>query len=235
MSERNNPRQKGERHFQIACRAYHRADKIFFQSDTVRNMFPEEIRCKGVVIPNPVEVTCRASGNSRKIVASGRLRPQKNFAFLIKAFSIFLAGHPGHTLHIYGKGPLEEDLRHQISEMSLEGKVFLEGYVEGIHEAIRNAEMFVLSSDYEGMPNALLEALMMGLPCVTTAFEGAGALFGDSDSCLMVPVGGERAMAEAMAKLDDEPQFRDSLSNRGRMFAERFSTEKVIPLWEKEL
>ena len=107
--------------------------------------------------------------------------------------------------------------------------------MERIHESIRDAEMFVLSSDFEGMPNALLEAMMMGLPCVTTAFEGAGELFGDSDSCLMVPVGDERAMAEAMAKLDDEPHFRDSLSNRGRMFAERFSTEKVIPLWEKEL
>ncbi len=235
MSERNNPRQKGERHFRMTCLAYRHADKVIFQSNTVRNMFPEEIRRKGVVIPNPVEVVCEASGNSHKIVASGRLRPQKNFALLIKAFSTFLASHPDHTLHIYGKGPLEGALRRQISDMSLEGKVFLEGYVDRIHEAIQDAEMFVLSSYFEGMPNALLEAMMMGLPCVTTAFEGAGELFGDSDSCLMVPVGDERAMAEAMAKLDDEPQFRDSLSNRGRMFAERFSTEKVIPLWEKEL
>jgi glycosyltransferase involved in cell wall biosynthesis len=235
MSERNNPRQKGERHFRMTCLAYRHADKVIFQSNTVRNMFPEEIRRKGVVIPNPVEVVCEASGNSHKIVASGRLRPQKNFALLIKAFSAFLASHPDHTLHIYGKGPLEGALRRQISDMSLEGKVFLEGYVDRIHEAIQDAEMFVLSSYFEGMPNALLEAMMMGLPCVTTAFEGAGELFGDSDSCLMVPVGDERAMAEAMAKLDDEPQFRDSLSNRGRMFAELFSTEKVIPLWEKEL
>ncbi len=235
MSERNNPRKKGERHFRMTCLAYLHADKVIFQSNTVRNMFPEEIRRKGVVIPNPVEVTCRASGSGRKIVASGRLRPQKNFALLIRAFSTFLASHPDHTLHIYGKGPLEGALRRQISDMSLEGKVFLEGYVDRIHEAIQDAEMFVLSSYFEGMPNALLEAMMMGLPCVTTAFEGAGELFGDSNSCLMVPVGDESAMAEAMAKLDDEPLFRDSLSNRGRMFAERFSTEKVIPLWEKEL
>ena len=76
---------------------------------------------------------------------------------------------------------------------------------------------------------------MRGLPCVTTAFEGAGELFGDSESCLMVLVGDENAMADAMARLDDEPQFRDSFSNRGQLFAERFATEKIIPLWEKEL
>ncbi|MCR5464810.1 MAG: glycosyltransferase [Bacteroidales bacterium] len=235
MSERNNPRKKGERHFCMACLAYRHADKVIFQSDTVRNMFPEEIRRKGVVIPNPVEVSCKASGDSHKIVASGRLRPQKNFALLIKAFSYFLESHPDHTLHIYGKGPLEEELRRLVSELSLDGKVFIEGYVDRIHEAIRDAEMFVLSSDFEGMPNALLEAMMMGLPCVTTAFEGAEELFGDSESCLMVPAGDEMALAGAMSKLDEEPLFRESLARRAREFSNRFSMEKVIPLWEKEL
>lgn len=235
MSERNNPIQKGERHFRMTCLAYRHADKVVFQSNTVRDMFPEEIRRKGVVIPNPVEVACEARGSSHKIVALGRLRPQKNFALLIRAFSSFLVSHPDHTLHIYGKGPLEGELRRQISDMSLDGKVFLEGYEARIHEAIRDAEMFVLSSDYEGMPNALLEAMMMGLPCVTTEYDGARELFGDSESCLMVPVGDESAMVEAMARLDESPLLRENLARRAREFARGFSTEKIIPLWEKEL
>ena len=215
------------------CRSF--ADKVIFQSDTVRNMFPEEIRLKGVVVPNPIEVTSKAECGCHKIVASGRLKPQKNFALLIRAFSKFLTSHPGHTLHIYGKGPLEEELRQLIGDLSLEGKVFLEGFVEKVHEAIRDAEMFVLSSNFEGMPNALLEAMMMGLPCVTTSFEGASELFGDSSCCLMVPTCDEAALAEAMSRLDDDPLLRESLANQALEFTERFSTEKVIPLWEKEL
>ncbi|MBR1927577.1 MAG: glycosyltransferase, partial [Bacteroidales bacterium] len=235
MSERNNPKKKGEAHFRSACQAYRHADKVLFQSETVRDMFPEEIRRKGVVVPNPVEVTRMAEGSSRGIVASGRLKPQKNFPLLIRAFSRFLEGHPGHTLHIYGKGPQEEELRKLIHDLSLDGKVFLEGFVSDIHEAIKDAEMFVLSSDYEGMPNALLEAMMMGIPCVTTSFESAGELFRDSGSCVMVPVGDEYALSEAMSALDEDIRFRESLSERGREFAEQFSLEKVIPLWEKEL
>lgn len=235
MSERNNPKKKGERHFLTACKAYSVADKILFQSETVRNMFPEDIRKKGVVVPNPVEVTCKAEGHSLRIVASGRLRPQKNFNLLIKAFSRFADSHPDHTLHIYGKGPQEEELRQLIKDLSLEGKVFLEGYVDNIHEAIRDAEMFVLSSDYEGMPNALLEAMMMGLPCVSTSFEGSDELFGDSGSCLFVPVGDERALSDAMARLAGDKELRESLSGKASAFTEKFSIEKVIPLWEKEL
>ena len=235
MSERNNPKKKGEQSFNAACKAYSVADKVFFQSKTVRDMFPEKIREKGVIVPNPVEVTCGKEGQSLRIVASGRLRPQKNFPLLIKSFSRFVASHPGHTLHIYGKGPQEEELRQLIRDLSLDGKVYLEGYVDDIHEAIKDAEMFVLSSDYEGMPNALLESMMMGLPCVTTSFEGADELFGDSQSCLLVPVGDEIALSEAMSQLAEDKELRESLSRKALKFTERFSMEKVIPLWEEEL
>ena len=235
MSERNNPKKKGESHFLTACKAYRVADKVFFQSETVRCMFPEDIRRKGVIVPNPVEVTCKAEGESLRIVASGRFRPQKNYPLLLRAFSRFSVTHPCHTLHIYGKGPQENELRQLIRELSLDGKVFLEGYVSDIHGAIKDAQMYVMSSDFEGMPNALLEAMMMGLPCVTTTFEGADELFGDSGCCLLVPVGDEAALSDAMSRLADDEGLRASLSSKASVFTERFSVDKVIPIWEKEL
>lgn len=235
MSERNNPIRKGRRHFRLACLAYRFADKVFFQSETVRNMFPDSIRCKGVVVPNPVEVDCKANGHSHKIVTVGRLKRQKNQESLIKAFAAFNKDHPGHTLHIYGKGELDNELRQLVSELSLEGSVFFEGFVTNVHEAIRDAEMFVLSSNYEGMPNALLEAMMMGLPCVTTSYEGVEELLGDSGCCLIVPVGDNLALAGAMARIAEEPQLRSLLSQKALAFSERFTVDRVIPLWEKEL
>ena len=127
----------------------------------------------------------------------------------------------------------DKDLKRHVKHYR--GEVFIEGFVGNIHEAIKDAEMFVLSSDYEGLPNALLEAMMMGLPCVTTSFESAEELFGDSDSCLMVPVGDETALSDAMSRMAEDERLREALSTKASKFTERFSMERVIPLWEKEL
>lgn len=236
MSERNNPKKKGKWAFRSASFAYRFADKVVFQTDTVRNMFPEMIRSKGVVIPNPVEVDCTSVfSDSRKIVTAGRLKGQKNHALLIRAFAVFALDHPDHTLHIYGKGPLLDELGRLVSGLSLESRVFLEGYRSDIHEAIRDAEQFVLSSDFEGMSNSLIEAMMMGLPCISTDYEGAGELLAGSGACLLTPVGDADALAVAMASLADNPSFRASLSVKAVEFSGRFSMERVLNEWEEVL
>lgn len=232
MSERNNPRMKEKGYYEDACIRFRKADRVVFQSETVREMFPEDIRKKGVVIPNPVEVPCRATAPSgHRIVSAGRLHPQKDFPLLIRAFKRFAADHPDHTLHIYGEGDDQAELETYINGLSLQEKVFLEGFRDDVHQAIRDAEMFVMSSDYEGMPNSLLEALMMGLPCISTAFEGAEE-FLDRDACLLTPVGDEAALAEAMAALADDPQRRGRLASRGSEFAQKYSLDNIVPLWE---
>ena len=80
-----------------------------------------------------------------------------------------------------------------------------------------------------------LEAMMMGLPCISTAFEGAKELFGDSEACCLTPVGDENNLAKAMASVADDVVFRQRLACRGKSFADSFSMEKVIPQWLKVL
>ncbi len=235
LSERNNPKQKGEDYFRNAERKFRLADCVVFQSQTVKDMFPEDIREKGVVIPNPVEVSCKAAPSSHRIVTAGRLHPQKNHILLIRAFSTFLKGHPEYTLHIYGEGDEYGKLQRFIAEKSLEGKVYLEGFRKDLHREICDAEMFVLSSDFEGMPNALLEAMMMGLPCITTAFEGSEEFFGGSDACLITPVGNETALASAMAELADDEDLRNHLASRASEFSGKYTMEKVVSQWERIL
>ena len=104
-----------------------------------------------------------------------------------------------------------------------------------IHPLIADAEQFVLSSDYEGTPNALLEAMMMGLPCITTAFEGTSELLRDQPPCLVTPVGDEAALAEAMSRLADNPPLRTTLSQRGQQFTQNFTLDKIIPRWKEVL
>lgn len=235
MSERNNPRRKGRWYYRASLLAYSLADRVIFQTDAVRKMFPSFVRRKGVVVPNPVRVECSTSGTSKRIVTMGRLHPQKNHTLLIEAFALFVKDHPFHTLHIYGKSYDECDLQPVIRRLGLSGKVFLEGFREDVHSLIADAEQFVLSSDYEGVPNALLEAMMMGLPCVSTEFEGALEFFGGQDVAAFVPVGNTAALAAAMAKVADDVQYRQALSDRGKAFAGNYSVENVIIKWHNAL
>lgn len=235
LSERNNPAKKsaGYRRWSNLC--FRRADRVIFQTETIRNHYSSSIRKKGVVVPNPVLVDCKATGGSKRIVTMGRMHPQKNHAMLIKAFALFSKNHPEHTLHIYGKDLGEENLNPLIESLSLTDKVFIEGFKNPVHSFIVDAEQFVLSSDYEGTPNALLEALMMGFPCITTAFEGTHELLGEDAPCLVTPVGDEVAFAEAMARLADDSALRETLSTRAVQFAQAFSMEKIMPKWRDVL
>ena len=237
MSERNDPRGKGRIYYLKEVLSYLKADQVVFQSHTVMEMFPHAIRRKGVVVPNPVRVDCSANGGSERIVTMGRLHPQKNHMLLLKAFALFAKDHPLHTLHIYGRSYDYDEVGYKqlIEQFCLSDKVFLEGYKENVHFLIANAEQFVLSSDYEGTPNALLEAMMMGLPCISTEFESAKELFGNSDACCLTPIGNEKMLAESMARLADDVAYRRALSVRGKRFAETFSVQNVIPQWHKVL
>jgi len=235
MSERNNPAKKSAAYRRWSNLCFRRADCVVFQTETIRDHYSPSIKKKGVVVPNPVLVDCQATGGSKRIVTLGRLHPQKNHAMLIKAFALFSKNHPEHTLHIYGKDIGEENLNPLIESLSLTDKVFIEGFKNPVHPFIVDAEQFVLSSDYEGTPNALLEALMMGFPCITTAFEGTRELLGENPPCLVTPVGDEVAFAGAMARLADDPALRETLSTRAVQFADAFSMEKIMPKWRDVL
>ncbi|WP_223691163.1 glycosyltransferase [Leifsonia poae] len=103
----------------------------------------------------------------------GRLSPEKNQSRLVRAFAEVHAVHPATRLVIVGSGPLEGDLLKLIASLNLEGSVFLTGMQRNPHAIMARADCFVLSSDYEGQPMVILEALVLGLPIVTVEFASA--------------------------------------------------------------
>lgn len=108
------------------------------------------------------------------IVAAGRLAPQKNFSLLIKAFARFNKHHPEYTLRIYGEGELREELTNLTNSLQIAEKVELPGRSVSLLQEMNSAAMFVLTSDYEGMPNVLLEAMCMGMPVISTDCPSGG-------------------------------------------------------------
>ena len=103
----------------------------------------------------------------------GRLSPEKNQARLIRAFAEVHAAHPATRLVIVGAGPLFDDLTALIEKLELSDTVFLTGMQRNPHAIMAAADCFVLSSDYEGQPMVILEALVLGVPIVTVEFASA--------------------------------------------------------------
>ena len=212
------------------------ADHVVFQTKYVQSMFSDRIKKKSCIIPNPTEVTCKAHPVcAKKIVAVGRLDKQKNHKLLIRSFAIFHETHRQHHLYIYGEGTLLEELRKTADDCRMQEFVHFEGFKKDIHAAISDAEQFVLSSDHEGLSNALMEAMMMGHACISTACAGSNEIIENEKNGLLVPVGDANALSEAMCRLSDDPALRKQLRHAASLSAGEWTADKVVRLWEKLL
>ena len=234
VSERADPEVIGGRYMRCARLSMEGADHVVFQSRRVRDMFPARIQNKSSIILNPVSADVMASDvKEKKIVTAGRLENQKNHNMLIRAFGRFCESHPDHTLEIYGNGSLREELEELADRLRIADRVSIISFTPDWHEKIRNAEMFVLSSDFEGLSNALLEAMMMGVPCISTNCAGSDEVIQDRKNGLLVPVGDETALYEAMKELAEDGELRRNIAEQAVITSERFRTDNVIEQWVK--
>lgn len=213
------------------------ANGCVFQTEDAKAWFPKRLQKKSAVIMNAVaepffEVQRK---NARDVVAVGRLNVQKNHEMLVRAFAKVADKHPEQNLLIYGKGDQENALRQLISALGLEKRVLLKGATAQVPQVLENAGVFVLSSDYEGMPNALLEAMAAGVPSISTDCPcgGPAMLIRHGENGLLVPVGDEEAMAIAMDRMLSNVAFAEKLSSAARIDAEAYRPEKVFKLWQQ--
>jgi len=236
VCERNDPSQKGLGYRVKSIISCNHADYVLFQTRKVMSMFSNRVQKKSCVIPNIVSVSRTADNPSKgKIVSVGRLHPQKNYPMLIRAFAAFCKSNPNYRLHIYGRGAEQNRLEQLVTALQLEDRVVFEGFCDDMGAALSDAEMFVLSSDYEGLSNALIEAMMMGLPCISTACTGSDELITDGENGLLVPIGDEDSLCAAMRRLADDPSFRAQLAYNARIRALDFKCQDVVRKWERVL
>ena len=141
--------------------------------------------------------------------------------------------YPDYILEIYGEGELKEELQKQINEYGLEKRIILKGTFINIHERIADATLFILSSDYEGLSNALLEALMMGIPCISTNCAGADEFIESGVNGLLTPVGDAAKMAISIDRMLGDKELRAYCGRNAREKAQSFSKDKVLRLWHE--
>lgn len=169
------------------------ADGCVFQTKEAQEWFSERLQRKSTIIFNAVKeefFNIERKPVAGEIITCGRLEVQKNHKLLIDAFAEVVKKHPYARLKIYGEGSLRNVLQEQINKLGLHDKAFLMGATNDVAKALQTADLFVLSSDYEGMPNALMEAMAAGVPCISTDCPCGGPreLFKDQKEWLF-PVG----------------------------------------------
>lgn len=185
------------------------ADGCVFQTKEAKNWFPKRLQKKSRIIYNAVKEDfyhVERHPVPGEIVTCGRLEEQKNHALLIAAFSKVIERYPEARLKIYGEGSLRGKLQKQIDALGLHEKAFLMGATNHVEKVLETADVFVLSSDFEGMPNALMEAMAAGVPCISTDCPCGGPreLFGDELKKQLIPTD-EDALVAKMAEIIQLP------------------------------
>lgn len=196
------------------------------------------------VIPNPVPFPLPVhepivepekvwSPGKKKLLAVGRLAEQKGFDLLIKGFAQLAPRFPHWQLAIVGEGKEHKALEDLISRLGLQGKVFLVGRVGNIGDWYQAADLYVMSSRFEGFPNTLIEAMAYGLPVVSTDCEtGPREIVRQGVDGLLVPPNDLPALVRALARLMDDTALRQRMSKQAVKVRERFGLPKIAKKWE---
>lgn len=249
VSERSDPEmQPIGRIWSMACRWLYRfADAVTVQTESVAqrigDIYP---RIRHVsVMPNPlppelVNITPLSPSSSlakkrRTLLFVGRLSAEKRVDLIIESFAQIAQQHPDWDLHILGDGTMWEILQNCINDSELNmGRVRLLGQSNNPWKVMLESDAFVMASAYEGFPNALLEAVALGLPSVSTdCRSGPREIGNDGESVLLVPNDDKQALVSALDQLLGDATLRARLSQQGAEFVRaQFCLEHVLARWD---
>lgn len=238
VSERNDPNSDPENKLVRLLRnaVYLMADGFVFQTQDAQNYFTGYIRNKGRVIPNPVLSNLPIEPNSKKkneIVSVCRLAKQKNIIMAIDAFSQFVTLFPNYIFTIYGDGPQREELENYISLLGLKEKINLPGFNSDVHEKIKYSKMLIISSNYEGISNVMLEALAMGLAVISTdcPIGGARLVIRNNENGILVNVNATQELTTAMISLASSSLLYEKITANAPNIKYQFNPEIICEQW----
>ncbi len=238
VADRNDPRRIPSNKLVRLARnfLYRFADCTVLQTKANQSYFAKAIQKKSQVIYNPIDLgkytgIGLTAQKSKRIVSVGRLTRQKNQIMLLEAFCKFAKAHPDYRLTIYGDGDFRPQLEQKVAELGLTEWVDLPGGIKDVPEAIKDAEFFVLSSDFEGMPNALIEAMCVGLPVISTAVSGATDLVIDGENGLLTQCGNTEELTMAMERMATDAGLRQKTAQNAALLADELTLDKITDKW----
>ena len=215
---------------------YSRAKNIVFQTKEACEFFDDNISRKGVVIGNPLTRNLpywNSEGCKKTIITACRLSKQKNLKMLIEGFARFHKRHPEYRLKIYGKGPLENELKSYATALKVNDCVEFPGYSKDIHRIMSESAIFALTSDFEGLSNSMIEALAIGVPAICTNCPpgGAAEYITDWENGMLVPVGDVDELNFRLCTLAEDKELCKKLSKNAIKIRKKLDEDTIFNQW----
>lgn len=207
-------------------------DWLVVQTQDIKDFYPRFIQKKTSIIYNPVSEKVFNLPDVEKtdtLISVGKLDDQKNHALLINAFAKVAQDFPSWKLVIYGEGPLRDSLELIVDSLQLQGRVLLPGRSDRVIEEMNKSKIFVFSSNYEGMSNAILEAVCVGLPVVTTNVSGAKELV--QEGGYVVPIKSEEHLVQSMRSLMNDNALRKEMGVKNKARACDYKIDRIYREW----
>ena len=212
-----------------------RSAHVVVQTQQIKKFFNKGIQKMTSVIYNPVNekvFKLQPTKKENRIISVGRLYPQKDQKTMIEAFAKVSEQHPDWQLVIYGEGPERKALELFVERLKVKDKVLLPGRSENIIDELNKSKIFCLSSIYEGMSNALVEAICVGLPIVTTKVSGTEELIKNGENGFIVNIGDKDSMAKALTKIIEDENLQNQFAEKNKAQAIKFETNTIVNQWE---
>jgi glycosyltransferase involved in cell wall biosynthesis len=215
---------------------YPKATIVIIQTQSAANYFKNLNNL--FIIPNAVPKPTLVKQNiaaslPKQIVSVGRLCFSKGFDTLVYAFYKLSINYPDLTLTIYGEGSERKNLEALITSLNLQNKVYLPGAIKNIQEALIKADLFIFPSHYEGFPNALCEAMAVGLPVIASNCSGNVDIIRDGIDGRLFPIGDINALTKIALELLSDPKQCKELAENAKQVCDRFHPDRIFALWDQ--
>ena len=221
----------------MACHLFKKAAGVILQTRECMEFFPKAVQQKSVILHNPVNEVFFENpykgDREHTIVTVGRIDENKNQALLLRAFARIAADYPDYQILLYGKGDQEENLKRLAGDLGIAERVTFAGNISDVADKIRKAGVFVLTSNTEGMPNALIEAMVSGLPVIATDCPCGGPrdLIDHGKNGLLTPVDDVEKMKENLQFMLNNSQNAYQMGQNARKTTDIYREEIVYQEW----
>lgn len=236
LSVRNDPQTLYQNTIKktIAKFVYSRADAVVFQTTDAKKWFGNRIKESRVIYNQVAEefFEVERAEQCKDIITTGKFLPQKNHMLLMEAYKK-IADKTNEKLVIYGDGKLRKFYLDWIKNNGFENRVFLPGNISDVRQVLASGKLFVMSSNYEGMPNSLMEAMASGIPCISTDCPCGGPKELAKDGGVrLVPVGDVECLADEILSFLNGKTNENELIANAKKTSRSYAPDKIYQMWK---